>query len=157
MTQFRDIPVGAFFSLYAAADSTLCEKVSKDASQSGYGTYRYAGNTRPHPPYMIAHDVTVIPRSDTVIIRRDAQTGDAIAFMPEGDANPGMVVSYMHIGQHSEASHDYYRSTKVAQYADADVRELVRELVSVGYAVHLVKRMPSWRVLAKARSQLDKY
>jgi hypothetical protein len=62
-----------------------------------------------------------------------------------------MIVCYAHVGQHSEASYAYYGygSTKAVSYDEPEVRELTRELVSIGYAVHLVKRMPSWRLLAK--------
>jgi hypothetical protein len=83
MTQFNDISVGAFFTLFPNADSTLCVKVSRDSSSQGYGCYRYATDAEsPDAPYLIAHDCTVTPRSDTVIIRRDHETGALVAFMP---------------------------------------------------------------------------
>jgi len=153
MTQFSDIPVGAYFTLFPHhADSSLFVKKSSGSSSRGYGTYWFANDPVARVPYLIAHWCDVTPRSDTVIIRRDCETGDPVAFVPEGEANPGMLVCYAHVGQHSEACRAYYASTKPAHYYDADVVRLVSELVSVGYAVHLVKRLPSWRVLAKRKA-----
>jgi len=152
MTQFSDIPVGAYFTLFPHVDSSLCVKLSNGSSAQGYGAYRFVNDPVAWVPYLIAHWCDVTPRSDTVIIRRDRDTGAPIAFVPEGEANPGMLICYAHVGQHSEACRAYYASTKPAHYYDADVEALVRELVSVGYAVHLVKRLPSWRVLAKRKA-----
>jgi hypothetical protein len=48
-----------------------------------------------------------------VIYRTDpTDKGEPIAFFPEASANPGMIVCYAHIGQHSEACNEYYRSCK---------------------------------------------
>ena len=150
--RFEHLPVGAFFTMYDEADSTLCVKESKDSSSKGYGTYRYAGSTQPHAPYLMRHDCDVTPRSDAIVIRRDTTSGDLVAFMPDAEANPGMLVCYAHVGQHSEACREYYYSTKPVPYDLPEVQQLTRELVSMGYAVHLVKRQPSWRVSARRAS-----
>lgn len=39
---------------------------------------------------------------------------EVIAFFPESEANYGKILSYMHIGQHSEASLEFYHITKKA-------------------------------------------
>lgn len=39
---------------------------------------------------------------------------EVIAFYPEIEANYGNILSYMHIGGHSEASLDFYHNTKKA-------------------------------------------
>lgn len=61
--------------------------------------------------------------------------GEVIAFLWDADANTGNVMSYMHVGQHGEASLDFYRECElatVAQYA-----ELKRELESIGYMLEV--------------------
>ena len=42
-----------------------------------------------------------------VIFRKD-KDGEIIAFLPEIKVRHGNIMSYMHIGQHGEASYDYY-------------------------------------------------
>ena len=46
-----------------------------------------------------------------VIFRKDKE-GNIIAFLPELRVNHGNIASYMHIGQHSEASYWFYKETK---------------------------------------------
>lgn len=48
-----------------------------------------------------------------VIYRKDSD-GKVTAFMPELPANYGKIVCYAHMGQHSEASIEYYHSTETA-------------------------------------------
>lgn len=48
-----------------------------------------------------------------VIYRKDSD-GKVIAFLPELPANYGKIVCYAHMGQHSEASIEYYHDTKTA-------------------------------------------
>lgn len=52
-----------------------------------------------------------------VIFRKDKE-GNVIAFMPQLAANPGNIVCYQHIGQHGEASVEYYFETVKAKYAE---------------------------------------
>ena len=55
-----------------------------------------------------------------VIFRKDKE-GNVIAFLPELRVNHGNIASYMHIGQHSEASYEFYLTTRKAnenEYAD---------------------------------------
>lgn len=47
-----------------------------------------------------------------VIFRKDKATKQIVAFLPECPVNYGNIMSYMHIGQHSEASIEYYHSTE---------------------------------------------
>lgn len=73
----------------------------------------------------------------TRVTFRKFADGDVIAFI--GDFNPvtGMVMSYMHVGQHSDAC--YPGSTKPAtptEYAD-----LLAELIRIGYRPRVVRRM----------------
>lgn len=50
----------------------------------------------------------------TVIFRKDVKANEIVAFLPECDVNHGNIMSYAHIGQHSEASLEYYHGTKKA-------------------------------------------
>lgn len=62
-----------------------------------------------------------------------------IAFLPDVEANPGNIMSYEHMGQHGEASMDYYWSTKPCEpelYAP-----LLKELESIGYRPRVMKKI----------------
>ena len=52
-----------------------------------------------------------------VIFRKDKE-GNIIAFLPELRVNYGNIMSYMHIGQHSEASYQFYTETKKADKSE---------------------------------------
>lgn len=40
------------------------------------------------------------------------KNGNPVLFFPEYSANPGNIVCYAHMGQHSEACHSYYAGLK---------------------------------------------
>lgn len=63
------------------------------------------------------------------VIFRKTKDGEIIAFFPEASANFGNILSYMHIGQHGEASHDFYMSTKKA--TETEYKTLLNELQSI--------------------------
>jgi len=48
---------------------------------------------------------------------------------------------YAHVGQHAEASLEYYQGTKPADLESQEAQDLIAELKSVGYNVRLVKRL----------------
>ena len=48
------------------------------------------------------------------VIFRKTKSGEVIAFFPEFHVQRGNIMSHMHIGQHGEASLDFYYSTKKA-------------------------------------------
>ena len=54
---------------------------------------------------------------------------EIIAFFPEIPANFGNILSYMHIGQHGEASYEFYLSTKKAE--EEEYQALYNELKGV--------------------------
>lgn len=65
--------------------------------------------------------------------------GDVIAFISGYPCNHGMVMSYMHFGQHGEALRELQEELEAipaAEYAD-----LLSELTSIGYAVTVVDRI----------------
>lgn len=51
---------------------------------------------------------------------------EVVAFFPEIEANYGNIMSYMHIGQHSEASVEFYWETKKA--TEEEYKPLLEEL-----------------------------
>lgn len=51
---------------------------------------------------------------------------EVVAFFPEIEANYGNIMSYMHIGQHSEASVEFYWETKKA--TAEEYKSLLEEL-----------------------------
>ena len=63
-----------------------------------------------------------------VIFRKDKE-GNVIAFLPELRVNHGNIASYMHIGQHSEASYQFYVETKKAD--KSGYISLLEELKSI--------------------------
>lgn len=54
---------------------------------------------------------------------------EVIAFFPECEVNYGKVLSYMHIGQHSEASIEFYWNTKKA--TTEEYKPLLEELKAI--------------------------
>ena len=68
-----------------------------------------------------------------VIFRKDAKNGEIIAFFPETykEYKNGKMLCYAHLGQHSEASIEYYWTTKKA--TEKEYKPLFNELVFVGY------------------------
>lgn len=81
----------------------------------------------------------------TVVFRKwkGKDGGDIIALFPElnhvtGGANYGMVQSYMHMGQHSEADPFLVREGTVPAKPD-EYADLLAELKSIGY-VPVVRR-----------------
>ena len=63
-----------------------------------------------------------------VIFRKDKE-GNIIAFLPELRVNHGNIMSYMHIGQHDEASYQFYVETKKAD--KSEYNSLLDELESI--------------------------
>ena len=63
------------------------------------------------------------------VIFRKNKYNDVIAFFPEARVNYGNIMSYMHIGQHDEASLEFYLTTRKAnknEYTDlfAELRKI---------------------------------
>ena len=59
-----------------------------------------------------------------VIFRK--KDNDVIAFLPQIRVNRGNIMSYMHIGQHGEASYEFYTETKKA--TETEYKSLLEEL-----------------------------
>lgn len=63
------------------------------------------------------------------VIFRKYREGNIITFLPELRVNHGNIMSYMHIGQHSEASLQYYWETVKA--TEEEYKPLLKELKSI--------------------------
>lgn len=66
--------------------------------------------------------------------RRAPGIADVELFLPADPANAGMIGVYVYVGQHTEASIDYYRNSKPPR-TDAE-REACRRAVA-SYAAHI--------------------
>ena len=64
-----------------------------------------------------------------ILFRKDRKTNEVVAFIPESTVNYGHILSYMHIGQHSEASLQYYWETVKA--TEEEYKSLLKELKSI--------------------------
>lgn len=64
-----------------------------------------------------------------IIFRKDRKTKDVVAFIPETLVHKYMIMSYIHIGQHSEASLEYYLSTEKA--SENEYSDLYKELCGI--------------------------
>ena len=68
-----------------------------------------------------------------VVFRKDknpyTKEYEVIAFFPEQRVNCYNVASYMNIGQHSEASYEFYKSTKKA--TEEEYKPLLDELTGI--------------------------
>jgi hypothetical protein len=63
------------------------------------------------------------------VLFRVGKDDEVTAFFPTHEANPGCIVCYAHVGQHSEASFRYYHEARLAkpeEYADllAELRQI---------------------------------
>lgn len=75
--------------------------------------------------------------------------GEVIALFPEldnlaGAANPGLCMSYMHVGQHGEADYKgvMHRSRRARE---EEYRPLLNELKSIGYILNVRNTAPDHR------------
>lgn len=84
-------------------------------------------------------------KQDRVILRRyKTFPHEVIAFLPDVPANPGYCMSYQHVGQHGEASRDFYRrGTAPVSGLPYDAAALLAELRLRGYTLRQVRRMPA--------------
>ena len=89
--------------------------------------------------------MTTKQHADRVIIcqwhDKDSGRYGIEAFLPDEPANVGCIACYATIGQHSEASLEYYWGTRKVDYSTPEVKALVNELISIGYNVRLMKRL----------------
>lgn len=79
-------------------------------------------------------------QAKTRVVFRAFSNGEIIALFPDESTHGGFIGSYMHEGQHGDASRDVVGITKPAtreQYA-----ELYKELVRIGYCLEVGKRIP---------------
>lgn len=60
------------------------------------------------------------------VIFKKCEDGEVIAFFPELKVNYGNIMSYMHIGQHGEASYSFYSELKNA--TEKEYSSLLEEL-----------------------------
>ena len=75
-----------------------------------------------------------------VVFRKFKAAGDIVALFPD-QQNPvtGLVMSYMHVGQHSAAN--YYGCVKASTLAKPkEYAALKKELKAIGYNVQVSKR-----------------
>lgn len=74
---------------------------------------------------------------------------EVVAFFPEIEANYGRILSYMHIGQHSEADLEFYQEAKKA--VEAEYKPLLEELKAIYDDCELVvKQKISYKDLRNA-------
>lgn len=76
----------------------------------------------------------------TEVIFRKFKDGDIIALFPyDIQSRDGLIGSYMHVGQHSAATLNLIRETKLATAQEYNA--LKHELMSLGYKVKVISRV----------------
>ena len=71
----------------------------------------------------------------------DGSGEEVLAFFPGASANPGNVMSYAHVGQHGEASYDFFLKN-CRPCTEREYLSLKRELEeNFGYRLKIVKRI----------------
>ena len=75
----------------------------------------------------------------TRVIFRAFRNGEIIALFPELKQGRGLILSYMHIGQHGDASPEIVRYTKPA--TREQFTPLYNELTAIGYRLEVRKRL----------------
>jgi len=72
----------------------------------------------------------------------DGGPDEVLAFFPGAEANRGFIQGYAHVGQHSEASYDFYYSRCRPCRSPREYRALKHELEdNFGYNFKVVKRV----------------
>ena len=73
--------------------------------------------------------------------RYDDRSQEVLAFFPGVSANPGNVMGYAHVGQHGEASYDFYLKN-CRPCSEKEYGPLKKELEDLfGYKFKVMKRM----------------
>ena len=80
---------------------------------------------------------TLTDKSFTRVIFKKFSGGEVIAFLLDNEVNPSRIDSYMHVGQHGEASEDLPASLKGC--TPKEYAPLKKELESMGYFLKVVK------------------
>lgn len=75
----------------------------------------------------------------TKVIFRKFKNGEIIALFPELKEGRGLILSYMHIGQHGDASPEIVTDTKPA--TPEEFAPLYNELTGIGYRLEVRKRL----------------
>lgn len=75
-----------------------------------------------------------------VIYRKDSD-GNVIAFLPELSANVGNIVCYAHIGQHNEASIEYYHNTETALPSEYEALHKELKAIYSDYELSVKRRL----------------
>lgn len=79
------------------------------------------------------------PLTTKIVFRKWKEDGSIIALFPElnyanGAANRGNIMSYMHVGQHGEASESLLRERgRLVTATKEESADLLAELKSIGY------------------------
>ena len=76
---------------------------------------------------------------ETKVVFRKFKNGEIIALFPELKEAGGMIMSYMHIGQHGPASTAIVNDTKLA--TAQEFGPLFMELEAIGYRLAVRKRI----------------
>ena len=87
-----------------------------------------------HETYVEEHKALEDIQTISVCFRKFPK-GDVIALWDDGSTNAGMIASYQHIGQHSEASPDLI--TELPHATPEEYEPLKQELERIGYAVKI--------------------
>lgn len=85
----------------------------------------------------------------TEVVFKKTKDGEIIAFFPYIDGtNYDTMMSYMHVGQHSEANLNYYHECKTA--APEEYKPLYDELENIiGYNLKVIKKLNYSRYINK--------
>lgn len=75
----------------------------------------------------------------TKVVFRKFRDGEIIALFPDIKERNGLVLSYMHIGQHGMADPMIVNDTELA--APLEYMQLCNELTAIGYDLRIMKRM----------------
>lgn len=79
------------------------------------------------------------------VIFRKTRDGEVIAFFPNDVYRDGMILSYSHNGQHSEASPEFYRECKPCRDKE-EYKDLFHELVRhYGCSLYVRQRLSRYR------------
>ncbi len=80
-----------------------------------------------------------------IIFRKDKEDGDIIAVFPDDRQNDNMIGCYVHLGQHTTMSLDYY-SKETIPATPEEYADLKKELESIGYNIEVVTELDESKI-----------
>ena len=147
---FNDYQLYNIATLYEKADNTVKTKIEDVLDNINYHSEcsDISANANAFK-YSLFENKKVTEDIDEektkVIFRKDKEDGDIIAVFAEDIQSNNMIGCYVHLGQHTTMSLDYY-SKETIPATPEEYADLKRELESIGYNIEVVTELDESKI-----------